>query len=93
MIKEYIQKNESRMLEELFSLIRIPSISSESAHKADMIRCAELWKELLLKAGADNAEVMSTDGNPMVYAEKIINPSHDNNDSNTFIMGAGNISI
>ena len=75
MIKEYIQKNESRMLEELFSLIRIPSISSESAHKADMIRCAELWKELLLKAGADNDEVMSTDGNPMVYAEKIINPS------------------
>ena len=48
MIKEYIQKNESRMLEELFSLIRIPSISSESAHKADMIRCAELWKKLLL---------------------------------------------
>ncbi len=75
MIKEYIQKNESRMLEELFSLIRIPSISSESAHKADMIRCAEHWKELLLKAGADKAEVMPTDGNPMVYAEKIINPS------------------
>ena len=75
MIKKYIEENEQRMLDELFSLIRIPSISSESAHKADMIRCAERWKELLLDAGADKAEVMSTDGNPMVYAEKIVNPT------------------
>jgi acetylornithine deacetylase/succinyl-diaminopimelate desuccinylase-like protein len=75
MIKKYIQENESRMLDELFSLIRIPSISSESAHKADMIRCAERWKDLLLDAGADKAEVMPTDGNPMVYAEKIVNPT------------------
>jgi len=74
MIKQYIQDNESRMLDELFSLIRIPSISSESAHKDDMIRCAERWKELLLEAGADKAEVMPSEGNPMVYAEKIIHP-------------------
>lgn len=75
MIKQYIQDNESRMLDELFSLIRIPSISSESAHKEDMIRCAERWKELLLAAGADKAEVMPSDGNPMVYAEKIVDPN------------------
>ncbi|MBR3633737.1 MAG: dipeptidase, partial [Bacteroidaceae bacterium] len=69
-IKQYIQENESRFLEELFSLIRIPSISSQSEHKADMVRCAERWKELLLEAGADKAEVMPSKGNPLVYAEK-----------------------
>ena len=74
MIKDYIQANESRMLEELFSLIRIPSISSEHVHKADMQKCADRWQELLLAAGADRAEVMPSEGNPMVYAEKIVNP-------------------
>ena len=69
-IKQYIQENESRFLEELFSLIRIPSISSQSEHKDDMVRCAERWKELLLEAGADKAEVMPSKGNPLVYAEK-----------------------
>ncbi len=47
-IKEYIRCNGPRFLDELFSLIRIPSISSQSEHKADMVRCAERWKELLL---------------------------------------------
>ena len=74
MIKDYIKTNEARMLEELFSLIRIPSISSEHEHKADMLKCAERWRELLLATGADKAEVMPSEGNPMVYAEKIVNP-------------------
>jgi acetylornithine deacetylase/succinyl-diaminopimelate desuccinylase-like protein len=69
---KYIEENKDRFLEELFELIRIPSISSESAHKQDMIRCAECWRDNLLKAGADKAEVMPTDGNPIVYGEKII---------------------
>ena len=68
----YIEANKDRFLEELFELIRIPSISSESAHKPDMIRCAECWRDNLLKAGADKAEVMPTEGNPIVYGEKII---------------------
>lgn len=72
--KNYIEANKERFLEELFGLIRIPSISSESAHKPDMIRCAECWREHLLKAGADKAEVMPTEGNPIVYGEKIIDP-------------------
>ena len=71
---KYIKQNKDRFLEELFELIRIPSISSEAAHKKDMIRCAECWREHLLKAGADKAEVMPTDGNPIVYGEKIIDP-------------------
>lgn len=69
-IREYISKNEARFIDELFSLIRIPSISSQSEHKADMAACAERWKELLLEAGVDKAEVMPSDGNPLVYAEK-----------------------
>ena len=73
-IKQYIQENESRFLEELFSLIRIPSISALPEHKNDMQACAEQWKELLLKAGADKAEIMPSQGNPLVYGEKIVNP-------------------
>lgn len=74
-MKQYIEQNRDRFLEELFSLIRIPSISSEQEHKPDMVRCAERWRELLLEAGADRAEVMPTDGNPVVYGEKIIDPA------------------
>ncbi|MBQ2002504.1 MAG: M20/M25/M40 family metallo-hydrolase, partial [Bacteroidaceae bacterium] len=69
-IKEYIRMNEDRFLDELFSLIRIPSISSKSEHKDDMRRCAERWRELLIEAGVDRAEVMESNGNPLVYAEK-----------------------
>lgn len=75
MIKEYIESNKDRFVEELFSLIRIPSISSESEHKADMVRCAERWCQLLTKAGVDAAELITTTGNPLVYGEKIIDPA------------------
>lgn len=71
-IREYIQKNESKILEDLFSLIRIPSISSQKEHKKDMTRCAERWREILIAAGVDKAEVMPSNGNPLVYAEKHI---------------------
>ena len=74
-LKNYIEQNKDRFLEELFSLIRIPSISSKTENKADMVRCAERWKELILAAGADKAEVMPTDGNPVVYGEKMVNPN------------------
>lgn len=74
-INKYIEENKDRFLEELFELIRIPSISSHSKHKDDMVKCAEKWAELILKSGADKAEVMPTDGHPVVYAEKIIDPA------------------
>ncbi len=73
-INNYVKTNEKRFLEELFELIRIPSISSLPDHKDDMYRAAEKWKEILLAAGADKAEVMETDGNPVTYGEKIIDP-------------------
>ncbi len=72
----YIETNKERFLEELFSLMRIPSVSSDPAHKADMVRCAERWTELLLSSGADKAVVMPTAGNPVVYGEKMVDPSY-----------------
>lgn len=73
-IKTYIEENKQRFLDELFDLIRIPSISSLKDHKDDMYAAAEMWKSLLLSAGADRAEVMESDGNPVTFGEKIINP-------------------
>lgn len=71
-INNYIENNKQRFLDELFGLIRIPSVSSLSEHKSDMIKAAEYWKELILNAGAAKAEVIPTDGNPVVYGERII---------------------
>lgn len=74
MIRTYISENEPRMLNELFSLIRIPSISAKPEHHDDMLACAERWRQLLLEAGADEAMVMPSQGNPMVFAQKTVNP-------------------
>ncbi|MBN1338212.1 MAG: dipeptidase [Bacteroidales bacterium] len=71
-VNAYIEANKERFLEELFELIRIPSISSETAHKEDMRKAAGFWKEAILKAGADKAAIFETKGNPVVYGEKII---------------------
>ena len=76
MVKNYIEQNKDRFLSELFELLRIPSISAQpSLHKDDMVRAAEWLRESLLKAGVDRAEVMPTEGNPVVFAEKIIDPA------------------
>ena len=82
-IKKFIEENESRFLDELFSLIRIPSISSQKSHKQDMLACAERWRQLLIEAGADRAEVMPSDGNPLVFAEK-----HVSDDAKTVLIYA-----
>ena len=71
-IKEYIEKNKNKFLEELFELLRIPSISAKSEHKNDIITCAELLKSHLEKQGFNNCEICKTKGNPIVYGEKII---------------------
>src|SRR6185437_15782711 len=70
--KEYQEKNRDRFLNEMMDLLRVPSISAKKEHKADMKKCAESVKQSLLKSGADKAEVMPTDGFPVIYAEKII---------------------
>jgi len=72
--KLYIEANKERFINELFDLLRIPSISAEAARKPDMQRCAEWLAAALAEAGDDRAEVMPTEGNPVVYAEKIVDP-------------------
>ncbi len=81
-VKDYIAANRERFISEWASLIRIPSVSCEQEHKPDMLRCAERWRELLLAAGCQRAEVMpapTNNGNPFVFAEytpnnQIVNP-------------------
>lgn len=69
---QYIEENKERFLEELFGLIRIPSISSLSEHRPDMDKAAAYWVKILKEAGVDRAEIFETAGNPVVFAEKII---------------------
>lgn len=73
-VKVYIEKNKERFISELFDLLRIPSVSAQSERKPDMKRCAEWLAAALVEAGADRAEVMPTDGNPVVFAEKTVDP-------------------
>ena len=73
--KKYIDSHRERFFNELFSLLRIPSISALPEHRKDMQLCAERWRDLLLEAGADRAEVMPTSASPVVFAEKIVDRS------------------
>ena len=65
----------NKMLEDLFSLIRIPSISAKPEHHDDMLACAERWAQLLIEAGADEALVMPSKGNPIVFGQKTVDPT------------------
>jgi acetylornithine deacetylase/succinyl-diaminopimelate desuccinylase-like protein len=73
-IKDYIAENRQKFLDELFDLLRIPSVSADSRHKEDMTRTAEFLVEKLKAAGVDLVEICPTKGHPIVYAEKIFNP-------------------
>lgn len=73
--KDYLEKNKDRFLDEMMDLLKIPSVSAQSKHNDDMKSCAEAVKKSLLAAGADRAEVMATDGFPVVFGEKIVDPS------------------
>ena len=75
-MKQYIKENKERFYDELFSLLRIPSISAKPEHKGDMQKCAERLVELLLQAGADQAAVYPSAGNPVVFGQKILDPSY-----------------
>lgn len=72
--KEYLDANKERFVEELFELLRIPSISADSAYKSDVLKCAEKVAEHLEEAGADSVELCETKGYPIVFGEKIIDP-------------------
>ncbi len=73
--KDYINKNQERFLNELLDWLRIPSISADSAFASDVQKAAEFVAQKLEVAGADNVSVEQTAGYPIVYGEKIIDPS------------------
>ena len=73
--KDYQAAHQERFLQELLELLRIPSISARSENKESMLECAELVKQRLVEAGADSASIYQTEGHPIVYGEKIIDPA------------------
>lgn len=73
-LTSYLSEHKEQMLNELLELLQIPSVSADSKFKEDVLKTAELVKTRLEKAGADKAEICATNGNPVVYAEKIIDP-------------------
>ena len=74
-INNYIESNKDRFLSELFDILRIPSISADSAYAGDVRKCAEKVAEFMVAAGAENVVLEETAGNPIVYGEKIIDPN------------------
>ncbi|AEL25474.1 dipeptidase [Cyclobacterium marinum] len=74
-LKKYIESNSKRFLDELLDLLRIPSVSADPAYKEEVFTAAEYVKNSLEAAGVDHAEICQTDGYPIVYGEKIIDPA------------------
>ena len=73
-VQDYIAENKERFQEELFELLRIPSVSTDKSRDDDTHQCAVHVQEYLVRAGLDKAALYPTDGHPIVYAEKIIDP-------------------
>jgi acetylornithine deacetylase/succinyl-diaminopimelate desuccinylase-like protein len=71
-IQSYIKNNKERFLNELIDLLKIPSVSADSAYKKDVLLTADFVLESLKKAGCDNVEICETPGYPIIYGEKII---------------------
>lgn len=75
MVKEYIAANQDRFLNELYELLRIPSVSADSRHKEDVRKTAERVRDRILEAGADRVQLIETKGHPIVFGEKMVDPS------------------
>ena len=74
-IKKYVELNKQRFLDELLELLRFPSVSADPKYKADVLNAAEFVAEKLKAAGADQVEVCQTAGYPVIYGEKLVDPS------------------
>lgn len=74
-INTYLNQNKERFLNELFDLLKVPSVSADSKYKSDVLKTAEMVKQRLTEAGADKVELCETKGYPVVYGEKIIDPA------------------
>jgi len=73
-LQPYLEANKDRFLEELFEILRMPSISADPAYKDDVFKTADFVKEKLVAAGAENVEICQTAGYPIVYGDRIIDP-------------------
>lgn len=71
----YIADNQDRFLEELMGLLRIPSISADPAYDGDVLKTAELLRDLMEEGGVENLEICETAGHPIVYGDKIFDPT------------------
>ena len=74
-IKNYINENKDRFINELIELLRIPSISADPAYKKNILDCADAVAKAIKDAGADNIQICETAGYPIVYGDKIIDPN------------------
>jgi acetylornithine deacetylase/succinyl-diaminopimelate desuccinylase-like protein len=74
-VQNYIASNKDKFINELFDLLRIPSVSADSKYKKDVQKAADFIRENLIVAGADKVEICQTKGHPIVYGEKIIDAS------------------
>ncbi len=73
--QKYIQDSKDKFLSELIDLLKIPTVSADSAYAKEVIRGAEKVAEFLKEAGAEKVEICNTAGHPIVYGEKIIDPA------------------
>ncbi len=73
-IKQYVEQNKQRFLDELFELLRFPSVSADPKYKQDVLKTADYVAQKLKEAGADHVEICETAGNPIVYGEKGSDP-------------------
>jgi acetylornithine deacetylase/succinyl-diaminopimelate desuccinylase-like protein len=74
-IKQYVEQNKQRFLDELFELLRFPSVSADPKYKPEVLKTADHVAQKLRDAGADNVQVCQTAGYPIVYGEKLIDPA------------------
>ena len=74
-IKKYVEDNKQRFLDELFELLRFPSVSADPKYKGEMLKTADFVAQKLKDAGADKVEICETAGYPIVYGEKFIDAS------------------
>ena len=72
---DFIHQNRDRFLDELFDLLRIPSVSADPAYAGDVRKCADAVADSLRKAGATGVELIETDGYPVVYGERLVDPA------------------
>ncbi|MBI2685268.1 MAG: dipeptidase [Acidobacteria bacterium] len=68
-INQWVDANSDRLREELFALLRIPSVSTLPEHKDDVVRAANYVADALETAGLENVEIIPTERHPLIYAD------------------------